>query len=143
MNHHLNSWKVIRHRVLIIFLGAVIIFTACVATRSVFIDPTAGRYAPVSPDSVRIFTTEAELDTIQYVRVAIIEATGSGEYTSQTDMISAMRKKAGELGANGILLPQINEPGAGAKVAGAIFGTGTQRKGNVIAIRILGPKRRQ
>jgi hypothetical protein len=57
-------------------------------------------------------------------------------------MLNAMRKKGGALGGNAILLPQIQEPGAGAKVAGAIFGTGTQRKGNVIVIRILGPKRR-
>jgi len=76
----------------------------------------------VSPDSVVILTTEAELDTLEYARVAIIEATGSGEYTNQTDMLNAMRKRAGEIGANAILLPQINEPGAGAKVAAAIFG---------------------
>jgi hypothetical protein len=55
-------------------------------------------------------------------------------------MLDAMRKKAGAIGANAILLPQINEPGAGAKVAAAIFGTGTQRKGNVVALRILGRK---
>lgn len=113
---------------------------ACVQTKSTFVDAAAPRYAPVPEDSVRIITAESELDTVQYVRVGIIEATGSGEFTSQTGMLNAMRRKAGEMGANAIVLPQINEPGAGAKVAAAIFGVGTQRKGNVIAIRILGPK---
>jgi hypothetical protein len=115
---------------------------ACVHTQATFLDPTAPRYAPIPEDSVRILTAESELDTLEYVRVAVIEASGSGEYTSQTGMLNAMRKKGGALGGNAILLPQIQEPGAGAKVAGAIFGTGTQRKGNVIVIRILGPKRR-
>jgi hypothetical protein len=42
-----------------------------------------------------------------------------------------------ELGANGIILDAINEAGAGAKVAAAIFGTGTQRKGRSIAIFVF------
>jgi len=117
-----------------------VIVAGCVSTNSVYLNPSGPRYNAVAPDSVVIFTHDSELDTLEYVRVAMIEATGSGEYTSQTGMYSAIRKKAGSLGCNGVLLPQINEPGAGAKVAGAIFGTGTQRKGNAIAIRILGRK---
>ena len=113
---------------------------ACVQAKSTFVDAAAPRHAPVPEDSVRIITTESELDTVQYVRVGIIEATRSGEFTSQTGMLNAMHRKAGEMGVNAIILPQISEPGAGAKVAAAIFGVGTQRKGNVIAIRILGPK---
>jgi hypothetical protein len=122
----------------LLLLCAVV--AGCVSTKSVYLNPSGPKYNAVSPDSVVIFTSESELDTLEYVRVAMIEATGSGEYTSQTGMYSAIRKKAGSLGCNGVLLPQINEPGAGAKVAGAIFGTGTQRKGNAIAIRILGRK---
>jgi hypothetical protein len=122
-------------------LGAVLI--ACVHTQATYVDPTGPRYPLVPEDSVRILTAESELDTLEFVRIAIIEATGSGEYTSQTGMLKAMRKKAGAMGANAILLPQIQEPGAGAKVAAAIFGTGTQRKGNVVALRILGRKRPQ
>lgn len=109
---------------------------ACVTTRHTLIDPSAPQFDPVSPDSVRILTDESELENFEYTRVAVIEATGSGEFTDQTSMLKAMREKAGELGANAILLPRIDEPGAGAKVAAALFGTGTQRKGNVIAIRI-------
>ena len=120
--------------------AVALLSSACVHTQATYVDPSGLRYPAVHKDSVRILTSETELDTLEYVRVAIIEATGSGEYTSQTAMLEAMRKKAGEMGANAILLPQIQEPGAGAKVAAAIFGTGTQRKGNVVALRILGPK---
>ncbi|MCA2984757.1 MAG: hypothetical protein ACK6DR_07585 [Gemmatimonas sp.] len=111
---------------------------ACVRTKSVLVDPSAPPLPALDPANVRIFTSSEELDTLAYTRVALIEATASGELTSQSGMLQAMRKKAAKLGANGILLPSINEPGAGAKVAGAVFGTGTQRKGNVVAIRITG-----
>lgn len=135
MNH--NSTK------LMIFIAAMALFAACVSTKSVYLNPSMTQYNPVSPDSVRIFTTEAELDTLEYVRVAIIEATGSTDWTSQTGMLKAMRKKAGKLGANAILLPAISEPGAATKIAGAVLGVGAERKGNVVAIRILGPKKKQ
>jgi hypothetical protein len=115
-------------------------FVACVQTNAVVLNPTAAPLRPIAPDSVRIFMSEAELDTLAFTRVAIIEATGSGEFTSQAKMIEAMREKASKLGANGILVPTIAEPGAGAKVAGAIFGTGTERKGSVVAIYITGRK---
>jgi hypothetical protein len=124
----------------LLFLFAVL--GACVTTRATLVDPAAPRYDPVAPDSVRIFTDQSELDTLEYVRVAIIEASGSGEFTSQTEMLEAMRRKAGALGGNGVLLPRIDEPSAGAKVAAAVFGTGTERKGSVVAIRVIGPKRR-
>ena len=124
-------------------IALALLVAGCVSTKAILVDPSASTYPPVAPNEVRIFTSEAELDSLTYVRVAIIEATGSGEYTSQTGMLEAMRKKAGALGANGVILPQINEPGAGAKVAGAIFGVGTQRKGNAVAIRVLGPKPKQ
>ena len=116
------------------------LLASCVTTRAVLIDPTAPRYEIVAPSAVRIFTDQSELDTLNFVRVAIIEASGDGEFTDQAGMIGAMRKKAGELGANGILLPKIEEPSAGAKVAAAFLGTGTERKGSVIAIRVLGRK---
>jgi hypothetical protein len=130
----------------VVAIGLIVValsVAGCVSTNSVLLNASATRYAPISPDLVRIFTAESELDTLEYVRVAMIEATGSGTYTSQTDMYKAIRRKAGSLGCNGVLLPQINEPGAGAKVAATIFNTDTQRKGNAIAIRILGKKEKQ
>lgn len=117
-----------------------LLLAGCVQTKSISLNPTAQQYPPVPPDSVVILTSESELDTLEFTRLAMIEATGSGEWTSQTGMYNAMRRRAGQVGANAILLPQISEPGAGAKVAGAFLGTGTQRKGQVVAIRITGRK---
>jgi len=129
----------------ILLLGLVAIVIGCVNTKAVYLGAPEERGAvePVLPDSVRIYTSVAELDTLEYIRVAMIEATGSGEWTSQTGMYSAMRKKAGKMGCNGVILPQINEPGAGAKIAGALFGTGTERKGSAVAIRVIGKKKTQ
>ena len=126
----------------VVLLGFGLILSACVSTQAIYLGAPEER-TPVPADSVRIYTSESELDTLEYQRVAMIEATGSGEWTSQTGMYDAMRKKAASLGCNGVILPQINEPGAGAKIAGAIFGTGTQRKGNAIAIRVIGKKKIQ
>jgi hypothetical protein len=120
----------------------LLVLTGCITTHATLVDPTAMRYARVAPDWVRIFTDQSELDTLEFVRVAIIEASGSGEWTNQSGMLEAMRKKAGELGGNGVILPRVEEPSAGAKVAAAFLGTGTQRKGNAVAIRVLGPKKR-
>ena len=42
-------------------------------------------------------------------------------FTSEGGMMKSMRKKAASVGATGIILSGIDEPGAGAKVAGAIL----------------------
>jgi hypothetical protein len=48
-----------------------------------------------------------------------------------------MRKKAAELGANGVLLQQVVEPTKGAKVANAFLGTSANRKGESVAIYVF------
>ena len=45
-----------------------------------------------------------------------------------------MRKKAAEVGASGIIMGGIDEPGGGAKVAGAFLGTVTERTGPSVAL---------
>jgi len=125
---------------LLVLISIVAVITACVHTKSTYLSPSAEKYPLVNPDSVQLFMSESELDSLDYVRVALIEATGNSRSTSQTGMYNAMRKKAGKLGCNGVLLPQINEPGAGAKVAAAFLGVRAERKGNAVAIRVLGKK---
>ncbi len=49
-------------------------------------------------------------------------------------MIKSQRGKAAQMGANGIILGGIDEPSAGAKVAGAFLGTPVERKGKALAI---------
>jgi len=127
----------------IVFVCLGLFFVSCISTKALLIDPSMDSLPEVDPINVRIIVDETELEGLDYVKVAMIESTAStsgGSWTNQTKIIESMRKKAGELGANAILMPAIVEPGAGAKVAGALFGFGAERKGNVIAIFIRGPK---
>lgn len=115
---------------------AVCVCCACVSTNTTMLVPPQ-KYPAVSEDSVQVFLSEQELKDkgYGYERVALIYATGSAEYTSESGMVKKLRHDAGQRGANGIVLNPIHEPGAGAKIAGAIFGIGTQRKGEVVAVR--------
>lgn len=90
--------------ILIVF---ALFITGCVTTRAVLLDPTV-QYGKVEPAQVRISTSEDELAGFEYVRVAMITSKGSTTWTSRTQMIESMRIKAGEMGANAILLPEID-----------------------------------
>jgi hypothetical protein len=119
------------------FLLAAAVFpllAACVTTNVAMLSP-AGRYAPVPQDQVQVFLSAEEIRG-EYERIAIINAQGGSSMTNEGQMIRKLQLRAGNLGANGIILGDINEPSSGAKVAGAIFGVDPQRKGRVIAIRL-------
>ncbi|MGH7461473.1 MAG: hypothetical protein ACREMA_10650 [Longimicrobiales bacterium] len=71
----------------------------------------------------------------EFVKLALINAEGPHGWTSDKGMVDKVRKEAGKLGSNGVILEEIREPSAGAKVAGAVFGVPAQRHGKVVAIR--------
>lgn len=64
---------------------------------------------------------------------------GESSWTNENQMLSAARKKAATMGANGIILGSVQEPSSGAKVAGALLGIATMRRGEVVAIRVFHP----
>jgi hypothetical protein len=115
---------------------AAFALSGCVSTNTTMLVPPQ-KYGPVPEDSVQVFLSEQEIKDkgYQFERVALIYATGSSEYTSESGMVRKLRHDAGQRGANGVVLNPIHEPGAGAKIAGALFGVGTQRKGEVVAVR--------
>lgn len=117
-------------------LIALCALTACVSTNATMLNPSPVGRAAVAPDQVRIYRT-AEQVVGKYEEIALLNSTGESDFTNEQAMMESMRKKAGELGANGIILSAITEAGAGAKVAAAIFGTGTERKGRAIAIFVF------
>jgi hypothetical protein len=82
-----------------------------------------------------MFTSPEKVPTV-YQEVALLNSTGNTSFTSEAGMMKSQRKKAAEVGANGIILSGINEPGAGAKVFGALVGVGAERKGKAVAIYI-------
>jgi hypothetical protein len=116
-------------------ISAVLLFAGCVSTNAVRLG-SAQNYPRVPAEQVQVFLTEEDVK-VPFEKVALINASAESGMTNEAKMIKAMQKKAGALGANAIILGDIKEPSAGAKVAGAFLGTGAQRKGSVTAIRIL------
>lgn len=108
---------------------------ACVTTNATRLGggPTRPR---IDPEQVVIYRS-AEQVPGRYEEVAILHSEGEASWTNEEGMYKSMRKKAGEMGANAIVLDAVSEPSAGAKIAGAFFGTGAERKGKAIAIYVF------
>ena len=118
---------------------ALLFLAGCVFTQATMLDGTA--YLPVDADDVVLYLDEADIEDIEdeWESIAIIHAQGDATWTRESKMLKAARKRAGKIGANGILIEDINEPSAGAQIAGEILGTGSTRRGRMIAIRVFGP----
>jgi hypothetical protein len=117
----------------LVALGMVAtVFAACTQTNAALMDNSI-HLARTCPDGVKIYTSPAKVGTT-YTEVALLNSAGSTGFTTESGMMKSMRKKAAEVGANGIIMSGIDEPGAGAKVAAAFLGTGTERKGKSVAI---------
>lgn len=109
--------------------------TACVSTSAVYLNPSAQKYPPVAPDFVQVFTSRDKV-TGDYEEVAILYAKGDVDWTNEEGLIKALRKKAGKMGCDGIILSEIQDPSTGAKVWKALLGTSANRKTQVIGIRL-------
>lgn len=117
-------------------LAALFLATACVQTNATLLNPSPVARPKVAPAAVRIYRTTDQIGG-KFEEIALLNSKGESNWTDERAMFESMRKKAGDLGANGVVLEAVNEAGAGAKVAAAIFGTGTQRKGRAIAIYVF------
>jgi hypothetical protein len=114
-------------------LAIMLAASGCVMTNAAMLNPGLAPRPKVAPEQVRIFRSFDQVPG-KYEEIALLNSTGESNWTNESLMLESMRKKAGDLGANGIVLSAIDEAGAGAKVAAAVFGTGTQRKGRAVAI---------
>lgn len=117
-----------RHRVgwaLLVFLAGCVTVSKSVLSR-------AHIGEPVPQDDVQVYFAD---DTVPaHERVAILSAEGDDSLTDQADMIDKLRKEAGKLGANAIILGEVKDASTGARIAAAVFGTTALRKGQAIAI---------
>lgn len=111
------------------------LLTACVSTQATRLGTSAVR-APVAPDSVAIYRSAAQVPGC-YEEVALLTSSGDYQMTNEAKMFDSMRKKAGEVGANGVILGAVSEPGTGAKVAQAFLGTAANRRGKAVAIYVF------
>jgi hypothetical protein len=70
-----------------------------------------------------------------YYEVALIETEGNSAYSGNGDLLKAIRNKAADLGANGIVVNSLESTHTTVKVIGAAVGANDAgRKGNAIAI---------
>ena len=84
---------------------------------------------------MQVFTT-AERVPSPYREVALLNSKGESSWTDEKGMLDSQRRKAAEVGANGLIRGETKEPNAGTKIIGSLFGTGAERKGRAIAIWI-------
>jgi len=110
------------------------LLAACVSTKATVLNPTT-QLTPICPDGVQVFTTPDKVGK-QYTEVALLDSKGDTDLTSESGMINSQRKKAAEVGANGVILGGVKDASTGAKVAQAFLGTSANRKGKAIAITI-------
>ena len=111
-----------------------VLVCACVSTNAALIDPTV-HMARTCPSAIKLYTTPDRVGA-PYREVALLNAKGESNWSDEGDMIDSMRDKAAEVGANGIILSRIDEPSALTKVIGQVAKTGSQRKGNALAIYV-------
>jgi hypothetical protein len=116
------------------FLVIVALVCGCVRTNAALIDPSV-QLAPTCPSSVKLYTTPDRVGH-PYREIAVLNAKGESNWSDEGDMIQSMREKAADVGANGIILSKIDEPSALTKVIGQVAKTGSQRKGNAMAIYV-------
>jgi hypothetical protein len=113
-------------------MSLVAAVSGCTKTNAALLDQRI-TLARTCEQGVIMYTTPAKAPN-GYQELALLNSSGNTMFTSEAGMMKSMRKKAASVGATGIILSGIDEPGAGAKVAGAIFGTGADRKGKSLAI---------
>jgi len=111
----------------------VLVLAGCVSVNKSILAPNpTGR--TFSTQQVYVYL---EGDSVpEHTRLAILNARGDIETTDESDMIDELRKEAGKLGANAIILGELEEPGTGARIVGAVFDVPTERETQAIAIYV-------
>jgi hypothetical protein len=112
---------------------------ACISTNAVRLGDAQRRPA-ISWKDVKVYQTADKVPG-KYEEMALLNSTGDALWTNEAGMFRSMMKRAASIGANGIILNAMSEPGAGAKVAAAFLGVpGADRKGKAVAIYVFPPE---
>lgn len=120
----------------LVLLAVAAMTVACVRTNATILNPSPVTRAAVPANQVRIYRTATQVPG-RYEEIALLHSAGETGWTDERKMMESMRKKAGEVGANGVILDAIIEPGALEKIAGAVLGVGSERKGRAVAIFVF------
>lgn len=111
---------------------AAVLLGGCVSVNTTRLDNSY--YAPTNPAAVQVYLAEGDVPK-KCKKIALLSARGATGYTNESDMIEKAKEEAAKAGADAVLLKHIEEPSAGAKIAGAAFGVATERTGQMIALR--------
>jgi hypothetical protein len=100
--------------------------------------PFAGvsSYDAVPPESVVVYRTAAEILS-PFEHLAIVSARGDFVLLGEEELVQSLRREAGRLGANGLLVAGVVSPRGVRTVTGAIIGgEDALRRGEGVAIRV-------
>ena len=109
--------------------------SGCITMETTTLGPTD--FPPVPSDQIWVFFSEDEIE-YDYTRIALFHLEGDATWTQESKMIEKAKKRAGEMGANAIVLRDMHEPSDGAKIASEFLGTTADRRGAIVAVRIHG-----
>jgi len=115
----------------LIAIACAAVATACVTVNRSVLSESRMAF-PVPQVRVQVYFPEDSVP--EHERIAILNAEGDDDLTDEAQMIDRLREEAGKLGANAIILGEVRDPGTGARVAAAVFGISSDRKGSAIAI---------
>jgi hypothetical protein len=87
--------------------------TACVRAGAIPLD-AARPYAPLPPDSVRVYREAAEVRG-RYRELALLTLTTEYSWTDAADSVRVLRGRAARLGADGVILNGASAPRSGAR----------------------------
>jgi len=136
MTRHLKGTPLTLSKTLAALLLVALFLSACVTTRAIKLGTSIDRPSVYWKD-VLVYRSADQVPG-KYAEMALLSATGDSAFTTEETMWNSMRKKAGKLGANAIILDALSEPSAGAKVAAAfLLGGGAERKGKALAIYVF------
>lgn len=114
--------------------GMLAIVAACgVRTVTTDVNPTMNRQ-PSCDEAVIMYASRNEVPK-DYYELAFISAEANSVYTSDGKVLSQIRKKAAEVGANGIIANPVKESSATVKVLGEAIGSqSATKKATALAI---------
>lgn len=113
-------------------LVPLVLLAGCVSTNAAVLDNSV-KLARTCSEGVMVYTAPDRVGK-PYQEIALLNSSGESSWTTEGGMVNSQRKKAAELGANGIIVGGIDEPKPGTKIIGAVLGTGAERKGKAMAI---------
>ena len=129
--HRYLSFSIFGPLRMVFALLAPLLITGCVSIDSTRTSPEA--FHAIKADDVYVFQRESEAPP-KFTSVAIIYTAANANFQNEAKAIQAAKKRAGELGANGIIVGGFSEPSEGIKFGSALLGVRTSRKGQIHAI---------